>query len=508
MNFFKRAILSIKSRWSKTLLLFTVITTICLLVLSGISIQTASKAAGVLARQQLGAEVTLKVDTEKMRESMMNARNSSDSSSEGGAREKMKPTMTPVSTEYIDELLSSEYVEGYIATSSTSLLASNFTAVGSSDDEDTTSEEATSSNMPQMGQSGKMGNMGDVTVTGVSSLEQTSSYKDGSITMVEGDMITEDSDSNTVVIEEALATENDLSIGDTITVGSVSDEDTTYDLEVIGIYATSEDFTEQAMMNTSASPYNNIYTNLDTISTIKGSDYENAVDSVTFYLDDPVNVDTFIADAEENSSIDFDTFTLDANDAAYEQMLGPIENISSFAKIAVVVIAIAGGLILTLIIMLSIRDRNQEIGILLSLGENKPKIIAQFAVEILLILVLSLGASSVLGKPTSNIVANQLLSSEISSSEDSNEVSAQGMPGGIGQGGNMSSNMKPDKGGFGGMLSSASNVEVIDELDVSVSASDFAKMAVLGTAISLIATCVPAVSVMRLNPKNILSKHS
>ncbi len=79
MNFFKRAILSIKSRLSKTLLLFTVITTICLLVLSGISIQTASKAAGVLARQQLGAEVTLKVDTQKMRESMMKSKESSSS---------------------------------------------------------------------------------------------------------------------------------------------------------------------------------------------------------------------------------------------------------------------------------------------------------------------------------------------------------------------------------------------------------------------------------------------
>lgn len=501
MNFFKRAILSIKSRLSKTLLLFTVITTICLLVLSGISIQTASNAAGVLARQQLGAQVTLKVDTEKMRESMMSQRQSQPSS-DGSTPEKMKPSMTPVSTEYIDELLSSEYVEGYLAQSSTSLLASNFTAVGSSDDEESTSEN-TNSDMPQMGQGGKMGNMGDVTLTGVSNLEQTSSFRDGNITMVEGDMITEDTTSNVAVIEEALATENDLSVGDTITVGSTSDEDTTYDLEIIGIYASGEDFTEQAMMNTASSPYNNIYTNLDTISTIKGSDYENAVDSATFYLNDPVNVDTFIADAKENSSIDFDTFTLDANDAAYEQMLGPIENISSFAKIAVFVIAIAGGLILTLIIMLSIRDRNQEIGILLSLGEKKSKIISQFAVEILLILVLSLGASSILGKPTSNIVANQLLSSEISSSENSNEVNAQGMPGD-----NSDRGMGSGKGGFAGMFSQASNVEVIDELDVSVSGSDFAKMAALGATISLVATCVPAVTVMRLNPKNILSKHS
>ena len=501
MNFFKRAILSIKSRLSKTLLLFTVITTICLLVLSGISIQTASKAAGVLARQQLGAEVTLKVDTQKMRESMIKSKESSPSGTPNGeppSVERMKPTMTPISTEYIDELLKSEYVEGYLAQSSTSLLASNFTAVGSSDNEDSTTEEA-NSKVPQFGQGGKMGNIGDVTLTGVSNLEQTSSFKKNNISMVEGEAITDKTTSNVAVIEEALASENDLSVGDTITVGSTSDEDTTYDLKIIGIYASNEDFTEQAMMNTAVSPYNNIYTNLETISNIKGSDYENAVDSAIFYLNDPTNVDSFIADAKENSSIDFDTFTLDANDAAYEQMLGPIENISSFSKIAVYVISIAGGLILTLIIMLSIRDRNQEIGILLSLGEKKPKIIAQFAVEILLILVLSLGASSLLGNSTSNIVANQLLSSEISSSENSNEVNAAEMPGG-------------DRGsnkGFGGMFSKPnSDVDVIDELDVSVSSSDFFKMAVLGTTISLIATCVPAVTVMRLNPKNILSKHS
>ena len=501
MNFFKRAILSIKSRLSKTLLLFTVITTICLLVLSGISIQSASKAAGVLARQQLGAEVTLKVDTQKMRESMIKSKESSPSGTPNGeppSVERMKPTMTPISTEYIDELLKSEYIEGYLAQSSTSLLASNFTAVGSSDNEDSTTEEA-NSKVPQFGQGGKMGNIGDVTLTGVSNLEQTSSFKNNNISMVEGEAITDKTTSNVAIIEEALASENDLSVGDTITVGSTSDEDTTYDLKIIGIYASNEDFTEQAMMNTAVSPYNNIYTNLETISNIKGSDYENAVDSTIFYLNDPTNVDSFIADAKENSSIDFDTFTLDANDAAYEQMLGPIENISSFSKIAVYVISIAGGLILTLIIMLSIRDRNQEIGILLSLGEKKPKIIAQFAVEILLILVLSLGASSLLGNSTSNIVANQLLSSEISSSENSNEVNAAEMPGG-------------DRGsnkGFGGMFSKPnSDVDVIDELDVSVSSNDFFKMAVLGTTISLIATCVPAVTVMRLNPKNILSKHS
>ncbi|MBQ3420749.1 MAG: FtsX-like permease family protein, partial [Romboutsia sp.] len=176
------------------------------------------------------------------------------------------------------------------------------------------------------------------------------------------------------------------------------------------------------------------------------------------------------------------------------------------AKMAVVVITIAGATILTLIIMLSIRDRNQEIGILLSLGEKKNKIIAQFAVEILLILTLSLGASSLLGNGTSNIITNQLLASEISTENTSNQMDSNmpGMPGGGPGGQNQGGNKF-----FGGMFGqNNSNVEVIDELDVSVSASDFMKMAGVGFAISIVATCVPAVTVMRLNPKNILSRHS
>ena len=507
MNFIKRAFLSIKSRLSKTMLLFVVMSVICLLILCGISIQTASVNAGVIARQKLGAEVTLKIDTEKMRENMMANRENppSSSSSESSQAERMKPTMTPVPISNVEELLESDYVTNYVAESSTSVLANDFTAVGA-DDENSSSTENTNNNMPQMDR-GKMGNRGDVTLNGVSSLENTSSYMDGNITISEGESITSDTtDKNVAVIEEALATENDLSVGDTIKVASTSDEDTTYELKIIGIYTSNEDFTEQAMMNTASSPYNQIYTNLETISQIKGDDYSDAVDSATFYLNDPENVDAFIADAEKNTSIDFDTFKLDANDAAYEQMLGPIENISSFAKMAVVVITIAGATILTLIIMLSIRDRNQEIGILLSLGEKKNKIIAQFAVEILLILTLSLGASSLLGNGTSNIIANQLLASEISTENTSNQMDSNmpGMPGGGPGGQNQGGNKF-----FGGMFGqNNSNVEVIDELDVSVSASDFMKMAGVGFAISIIATCVPAVTVMRLNPKNILSRHS
>lgn len=490
MNFLKRAFLSVKRRLSKTLLLLLVTTVICLLTLSGISIQTSSQAASVLARQKLGAEVTLRVDTEKMRENMMKDMQS------GNPGEKSRPSMTPLPMEYIEILNNSEYVQDYYATISTSLIANDFESVGAEESSESQAEQNPEMRMPQEMRGGK--NMGDATLIGVTNFEETPSYKGGSINLKDGTSeITED---NQIIIEETLATQNELKVGDKINVSTTADDSTEIELEIVGIYTTSESFTEQAMMNPASSPYNTIYTNLTTASSLKGESYDSAVDSATFYINDPVNVEAFLEESK-NTSIDFDTFILDANNASYEKMMGPIENISSFAKIAVVVISISGAVILSLIIMLTVRERVQEIGILLSLGEKKVKIAGQFIVEMLLILLMSVCISGALGGYVSNAIASNLLTSELSVEENVSTQQHQGGP------------MGNDKGfggkGFGNMFTPVGqDVESIDELNVNITSQDFAKMTVVGVLISLIATATPVISVMRLNPKNILSKHS
>lgn len=71
MNFLKRAFLSMKARKGKSILQIFVFTVICVFVLAGLSIQTAAEKSGDLARQKLGADVTLQVDMEKLREQAM-----------------------------------------------------------------------------------------------------------------------------------------------------------------------------------------------------------------------------------------------------------------------------------------------------------------------------------------------------------------------------------------------------------------------------------------------------
>lgn len=114
MNFIKRAALSVKARKGKTFLQIFIFTVICLLVLTGLTIQTAAKKSADLARQSLGGNVTLQFDTEKL---MVTQR------AEGG---RVRITRDPIAIESAEELVSYEEVKGYNFYSSTTGIASDF----------------------------------------------------------------------------------------------------------------------------------------------------------------------------------------------------------------------------------------------------------------------------------------------------------------------------------------------------------------------------------------------
>ena len=73
-----------------------------------------------------------------------------------------------------------------------------------------------------------------------------------------------------------------------------------------------------------------------------------------------------------------------------------------------VVVIVAGSAILCLILILTIRNRYYEIGVFLSLGQNKIKIILQQLLEILIIATVAFALSLTTGKVVSNVGGNIL----------------------------------------------------------------------------------------------------
>ncbi|KEI92312.1 ABC transporter permease [Clostridium botulinum] len=485
MNFLKRAMLSISKKKIKSLILFVVLLVIANMVLVGLSIQTATKKSTELAREKLGSDVTLKVNDQKFMEQRRNNKEEGSSS---------RPSLT---TDIADTLKDNEHVTQYNYISSSFGLAKNFENVKNEDSSDDTNSEEKPKGMFKMGGS-DVTTMPEISFSGTIATNLLSDFKNRDSKITEGRGITkDDAGKNVAVIEKNLAKENSLKVGSKIQVASL-DENTTLELEVVGIYeANSDESTNDNRNMDFLNPYNKIYMPYDVVSKVSTGDSTNSknITSAVYFMDNADNIESF-KEYAKNKKIDLETYTLDANDQLYTQMVGPIENVGSFSKTLVATVSIAGAMILVLIIALSLKDRKYEIGVLLSLGESKFKVISQLIVEVLLVASIAFATSAFTGNLAANKIGDTLLANEIEVTESSSAQENQNFGGrdtmAVGPG-RMNSNV-------------TKNADVVKEMDVSVTSKDLEKLAGIGLLIVIASAAIPTISVLRFSPKTILSK--
>ncbi|EHL5234035.1 ABC transporter permease [Listeria monocytogenes] len=499
MNFFKRAWLSMKARKGRSVLQLIIFTVVCVLILSGFTIQSAADKASELAREQLGGTVTLTVDREKQMQAMRDEAASSDSSS---TESKPQFESSPIDVSDANELAKLNHVASYNYYSSTQALASGFDPIESSGDTSSSSDETsttTETQGPGGGQGGPQMVDADLSISGLLDSATSTDFEAGTSELTSGVAITSaDKDKNVAMVEENLAEENDWKVGDSFTVTS-SDGNTKVTLKIVGIYKTTDSGSDMAQNFSFLNPYNKVYVPYTVANTIKGSNYKNTVDSAVYTMDDAANISAFEKEAKKVDSIDWDIFKLDANDTLYQQMIGPINSVASFSKNVVYIVSIAGALILGLLVMMQVRDRKYEMGVLLAIGEKRGKLIAQFFVEILIVALVSFGLAAASSHYVAQLAGNQLLAQQNSSTnETTTSTENRGPGGGGGQGG---------PGGFGQSVSNLTkNTEQIKELDIQVTLEDMLKMGGIGIGIAFISVLLPAALVLRMNPKTILTK--
>ncbi|EOA5908920.1 ABC transporter permease [Listeria monocytogenes] len=499
MNFFKRAWLSMKARKGRSVLQLIIFTVVCVLILSGFTIQSAADKASELAREQLGGTVTLTVDREKQMQTMREEASSSDSSS---TESKPQFQSSPIDVSDANDLAKLNHVASYNYYSSTQALASGFDPIESSGDTSSSNDESSTTaetQGPGGGQGGPQMVDADLSISGLLDSATSTDFEAGTSELTSGVAITSaDKDKNVAMVEENLAEENDWKVGDSFTVTS-SDGNTKVTLKIVGIYKTTDSGSDMAQNFSFLNPYNKVYVPYTVANTIKGSNYKNTVDSAVYTMDDAANISAFEKEAKKDDSIDWDTFKLDANDTLYQQMIGPINSVASFSKNVVYIVSIAGALILGLLVMMQVRDRKYEMGVLLAIGEKRGKLIAQFFVEILIVALVSFGLAAASSHYVAQLAGNQLLAQQNSSTnETTTSTENRGPGGGGGQGG---------PGGFGQSVSNLTkNTEQIKELDIQVTLEDMLKMGGIGIGIAFISVLLPATLVLRMNPKTILTK--
>lgn len=466
----KNSWLSIKKNIGKSILLFVIMSVIANLIIAGLSIQSASQKSMEQIRSTLGNDVTLSVN---MRQMM-------------GKREPgqaMEEVQSKITTDMANQLKDLEYVTSYNYAISTDGNSDALTPV------EMTATYTDSINGGKMTPDEDKESTGDFTIEANQTMENLTNFTSGNYELTEGRLLSSnDKGSSNCVIETNVAKENNLQVGDTITIyRTIEEQQVNQELTIVGLY----EIVNSEMLHgfNRSNPVNTIYADLSVGQALTGSTTE--LSSAVFYLNDPSNIDAFIELAKEQSDIDFDTYSLNSQDGLYQQNVNNLENTASFASLFLIVVVLAGSVILCLILILTIRNRFYEIGVFLSLGQSKIKIIGQQLLEVAIIALVAFTLSLATGKMVSNVVSNML--------EQGQSNSGMKMEMTKDEGSNQETMEKPS---FGGALESPEN----SELDVSLTSDTVIQLVGIAGIICVISTILPATYILRLSPREILIK--
>lgn len=473
----KRSWLSISRKRSKTFILGVLMFVIANLVLATIFIKNATNESMKYAKSNLGSEVYLQADMEKLMSERENSENSNEEE-----RQMIRIDRPEIYIETVKTLADSSYVKDYTYSISSSATAVNFEAIESSEN-----------NRPGFG--GMTNEMGDIQIEGINAYAYINGVQNKTITLSEGTYFDE-STNNKIIISYELAEQNSLTVGNKIILKNNSKNEE-IELEIIGIYSTTESDDNRSFINSS----NRIYMNVETASKfLSEEDYNNgnySVNNVTYYLNDPETSDAFIKEANSKvPTLEENNLKLDINNNAYESMIEPIESVGSFATTILVIVVLASIVIISLLINNQIKDRKYEIGVLMALGETKKNIIIQILFELIIVSAVAFALSTLTSLFVADKMAGSLLENQIKMSEEQSNNNF-GRPGFNAGGPNFNKN---------GINKQSSNIEVIDQINVVSSFSDYIISFGLGFVIILASMILPTYNIIKYEPKTILTR--
>jgi len=255
-------------------------------------------------------------------------------------------------------------------------------------------------------------------LVGYESYDNMSKFVSGEYTITEGE-VSDDFESDTVVISEELATMNELNVGDTITFVDPKDESKTYDATITGIYKENSDSSSNmaSMFSNSA---NEIITNTNFVKKIlAGNEELKATITPTFIIKDVDSVEKFSAEVKEKGLASY--YKVTSNVEEIESATESVENVKVFATMFLLITLAIGGVVLVVINMINIRERRYEIGVLRTIGMKRSKLSLQFMTELLIVAMTALIIGAGIGACLSVPVSNKLLANEISNASSQYE---------------------------------------------------------------------------------------
>ncbi|HUC96631.1 MAG TPA: FtsX-like permease family protein, partial [Candidatus Saccharimonadales bacterium] len=307
------------------------------------------------------------------------------------------------------------------------------------------------------------------TVTGTTDPNSVST-NGSNLSITSGTTIDGNSTADVALLGKDLATKNNLTVGKTFTAYGKT-------FTVSGIYTTGNTFQDSGIIMPLAA--------VQTLSSQSGE-----VSSVIAKVDSSDNVNATVTSLKATLGDKADIVS-QAQQAA--DSVSSLQSISGLALASVIGAAIAGAVIILLAMIMIVRERRREIGVIKAIGGTNRKVMTQFVAEALTITVVG----SIIGLALGVLVSGPMTSSLVSNSQNSTTTSSTtgGAGGGRGFGGAGGAFVR------GGLSRIGSNITNVTS---SMTPEVFATAVGITLLIAIIGSAVPAWFIARISPAEVL----
>ena len=261
-----------------------------------------------------------------------------------------------------------------------------------------------------------------VSLNSSSQVNREKLFSSGVFSLLKGKMI-EATDVHKIMIHEELASKNQLNLGDTITLDVIQQETgekKKVDYEIVGIFSGKKQETYTGL--TSDFSENTVFTDYQSIHQLFTSELGEVVTGLNIYASSSEEL-LKMKQAIEALPFNWEEFVIEDQKQDFDDILESITGLQSMVQWMTVGILIAGAVVLSLMLMLSVRERIYEIGILLSIGIHKAWIIGKFFVELFLLTIPSIFVSLALGPMMVQQLMNGFISMDSEQSPLGNFIS-------------------------------------------------------------------------------------
>ena len=300
-----------------------------------------------------------------------------------------------------------------------------------------------------------------VMVTGTNDLSATANLNVSSLTLTGGENFDANTSDQIALVGTDLASKNNLSVGSTFQAYGK-------DIKVAGIFDGGNRFANATLVMP-----------LKALQNLSGQ--TDQVSQVTVEAD---SIDSVVAVVQDIKTKLGDKVDVTSQQDSSLNALKPLENIKTISTYSLIGALLAGAVIILLTMVMIVRERRREIGVLKAIGASNAVVMGQFSVEALVFTLMSAAVGTILGLALSNPVLNVLVNNSSS------------VPQGSGEGGHQ---MMMTAMRFGGGAQAA-----LRDIHAAIGWEIIVYGLLAAVAIAILGTALPAYLIAKVRPAEVL----